>query len=405
MGKCEAVEKSLSTTVESGEAKMEKRVDLKTGNQVSLLGFGCMRFPTKSQNATDIDYEKVSTMVDYALSHGVNYYDTAAPYHGGESERVIGSILSRYPRSSYFLADKMPIWMVNSQTEMETFFAEQLKKCQTEYFDYYLIHNITESKWQKIETLKCFEFLAQKKKEGKIRSLGFSFHDGPAVLKKVATAHPWDFAQIQLNYLDWQLQEAGKQYDILVENHLPVIVMEPLRGGSLVSLCKESIEILQKARPDLSIGSWALRFAASLPEVLTVLSGMTYLEHLDDNIKTMTAFEPLSIDDKETIETALTAYRKAAPVPCTACQYCMPCPVGVDIPKNFGIYNQYLTNGKVAALLLLQYKALSEGARAADCIACGKCRKNCPQHIDIPQLMQEITTAVEQAKPQAPVWL
>lgn len=377
----------------------------KNNNQVSLLGFGCMRFPLKSENGADIDQEKVFDMVDYAMEHGVNYYDTAAPYHGGESENAIGRALSRYPRSSYFLADKMSIWMVGSQADMEMFFAEQLRKCQTKYFDYYLVHAITESKWDKIEDLKCFEFLAQKKREGKIRNLGFSFHDSPAVLEKVIAAHNWDFAQIQLNYLDWELQDAQKQYDILVKNNLPVVVMEPLRGGALVSLCKESIDIFRKADSNASIASWALRYAASLSSVLTVLSGMTAMEHLKDNVKTMTDFKPLTEDEYGIIERALAAYRESAPVPCTACKYCMPCPVGVDIPKNFGIYNHYLTNGKNAAGLIMQYNTMPKEIRAENCISCGKCKSSCPQHIDIPRLMGEIKAIAKEAESQPPPWL
>lgn len=371
--------------------------------QPFLLGFGCMRFPLKSGNYADIDEEKVFDMIDYAMKHGVNYYDTAAPYHQGESENTLGRALSRYPRSSYFLADKMSIWMLNSQAEMETFFAEQLRKCRTEYFDYYLVHSITEANFGKIEDLKCFEFLAQKKKAGKIRNLGFSFHDSPAVLEKVLAAHNWDFAQIQLNYLDWELQDARKQYDILVKNNLPVIVMEPLRGGKLVSLCKESIDIFKKADENAGMASWALRYAASLSGILTVLSGMSAMEQVKENVKTMKDFKPLTREEYGVIEKALAAYREAAPVPCSDCKYCMPCPFRVDIPRNFDIYNSYLNDGKNTARLMMHYNGLPKAAGAENCTSCGKCKSSCPQHIDIPKLMAKIKAIVEEVKsPAAP---
>ena len=378
------------------------RVDKKNNNKVSLLGFGCMRLPTKG-SYTDIDEEKVFEMVDYAMQHGVNYYDTATPYHGGESERVLGKALAKYPRESYYIADKLSTWMVNSEAEMEQFFNTQLQKCRTGYFDYYLLHALTASKLQKIRELKCYEFLFKKKQEGKIRNLGFSFHDGPEALQQIVAEHDWDFAQIQLNYLDWTLQDAKTQYEILARKNIPVIIMEPLRGGALVTLCDEAVKILKRAEPDASTASWALRFAASQPAVLTVLSGMSEMAHLVDNVKTMTPFTPLTKTEYDTLDLALAAYRKSSPVPCTACKYCMPCPAGVDIPTNIGIYNDYLLHGKRTGQLFMNYKSLEADARAENCVDCGKCEKACPQHIGIPKIMQEITAIVE--KTTTPSWL
>ena len=233
-----------------------------TGDQISLLGLGCMRLP-KVEGSEKIDRAKAQEIVDYAYAHGVNYFDTAYRYHEGDSELFIGEALQKYPRESYHLATKMPMWMVNKPEDVAAIFEDQLKRCRTEYFDFYLCHALNASTFERMKQFGAFEYLQKQKEAGRIRHLGFSFHDSPEVLRKIVAYGPWEFTQIQLNYLDWELQDAKGQYEVLTEAGLPVIVMEPVRGGALATLCPESDEIFRKARPDKSIASWAIRFAAA----------------------------------------------------------------------------------------------------------------------------------------------
>lgn len=384
---------------------MEKRSDQKTGQKVSLLGFGCMRLPRLYPDKQDIDYEAAQQMIDYAYENGVNYFDTAYPYHEGMSENFIGHALKKYPRESFFLTDKMPGWLIHSAADGERIFEEQLKKCQVDYFDYYLCHSIvTLENFEKVyEGSRLLEYLQKQKENGRIRHLGFSFHGLPDQLELLADRHKWDFAQLQLNYYDWDVQDAKRQYRILEERGIPCIVMEPVRGGSLNSLCSESVRILKQAEPDQSIASWAIRFAASQPNVLTVLSGMSTMEQVQDNVKTMTGFQPLRAGDYETLKSAVEAYLRTGTIPCTGCRYCMDCPAGVDIPKVFSIYNACASAGhlpvsfgdqsmrdKNARIFLAAYEDLSEENRAHHCVDCKKCMQHCPQKIHIPERMSEI---------------
>ena len=316
---------------------MEMRQYRDTGVEVSLLGMGCMRLPKLDPEKPDIDYVKAQEIIDYAYSHGVNYFDTAYVYHGGQSESFIGQALKKYPRESYFLATKMPIWCVKKQEDVERIFNEQLQKCQVDYFDFYLFHAQDAGNFKKCQEFGVYEFLSRMKAEGKIRRLGFSFHDTPEVLRHICDTYDWDFAQIQLNYLDWEMQDARTQYQILADRGIPVVVMEPVRGGALASPCDAANILFREERPDKSVASWAIRFVASLPGVLTVLSGMSDMEQVRDNVDTMTNFEPLTERDREIIDAALEAYRKKDTVPCTGCRYCMDCPFGVDIPKMFAL--------------------------------------------------------------------
>ena len=356
---------------------------------VPMLGFGMMRLPRVTPGKPEIDYKKTQEMFDLAMKNGCNYFDTAYFYHSGLSEKCAGDLLSKYPRSSYLLASKMPVGHLRREADLERIFNEQLKKCKTSYFDFYMLHALNARNWKKAVRLKVYEFLVQKKKEGKIRNLGFSFHDTPEVLKEIASAHPWDFAQIQLNSLDWELYRSKEQYEILTEKKIPVIVMEPLRGGALASLNAAAVKILKNADPSVSSAAWAFRYAGSLPNVLVTLSGMTQLEHLQDNLKTFSRFRPLSAQDRKTLNTALLAYRKSLAVPCTDCRYCMPCPVGVEIPRIFGLYNQLKLNNNKSAFNRA-YNAIDEDSRASGCVACGKCLKACPQKINIPEELKKI---------------
>lgn len=373
---------------------MEMRQYRDTGVEVSLLGMGCMRLPKLDPEKPDIDYVKAQEIIDYAYSHGVNYFDTAYVYHGGQSESFIGQALKKYPRESYFLATKMPIWCVKKQEDVERIFNEQLQKCQVDYFDFYLFHAQDAGNFKKCQEFGVYEFLSRMKAEGKIRRLGFSFHDTPEVLRHICDTYDWDFAQIQLNYLDWEMQDARTQYQILADRGIPVVVMEPVRGGALASPCDAANILFREERPDKSVASWAIRFVASLPGVLTVLSGMSDMEQVRDNVDTMTNFEPLTERDREIIDAALEAYRKKDTVPCTGCRYCMDCPFGVDIPKMFALYNHFVLD-KDEEDYLEAYRAQPEETLADKCRACGACLSKCPQHIKIPEKMAAIRETVD----------
>jgi predicted aldo/keto reductase-like oxidoreductase len=376
---------------------MEKRLVKKSGEAISLLGFGLMRLPLKP-GTQEIDKALALEMVDYAKNRGVNYFDTAYVYHEGNSELFAGEALSRHDRSSYKLATKMPLMRLKKEDEVEQIFEEQLKKCRVDYFDYYLLHNINRAHLKVVEDFGVYEKLKEKQRQGKIRCLGFSFHDAPAILSAVAGNYDWDFAQIQLNYLDWDQQDAKQQYTILESKGIPVMVMEPVRGGSLVDLGGEAEAIFKAADPKASIPSWAIRFAASLPGVQVVLSGMSTMEQVKDNVATMEHFKPLTDADREVITKAVLAYRTAGAVPCTGCRYCMDCPQGVDIPRNLGTYNNYLFKKErnmpgYNFSFSMEYNVMGDEKQADNCVACKQCEEKCPQHIEISRQMELIQEA------------
>ncbi len=357
---------------------------------VPLLGFGCMRLPLLAPDKPEIDRVTAKKMIDLAMKAGCNYFDTAYMYHDGQSERCLGELLQAYSRDSYYLTDKMPVWFAKDPAGIERIFNEQLKRCRTSYFDFYMLHSLDVVNWDLAQKRNAYEFLSRMKKEGKIRKLGFSFHDTPELLQKIVNAHEWDFAQIQLNYLDWELYRSREQYEILTKAGIPVIVMEPLRGGALATLSPDASAILKKADPQSSNAAWALRYVASLPNVLCVLSGMTLPEHVEDNLRTFSPLRPLTDAERKTLDQALVAYRKHLAVPCTACRYCMPCPADVEIPKIFGLYNQYKISGN-KWLFSNNYKAIPEDSRASACVDCGRCVKHCPQKINIPLELRKIS--------------
>ena len=362
-----------------------------TNLTVPLLGFGCMRLPPVRAGSPEIDHAVARKMIAQAMKAGCNYFDTAYMYHRGLSEKCLGELLQEYPRDSYYLTDKLPVWFAKDEAGLEHIFQEQLKRCRTTYFDFYMLHSLNRENWKRAVELKAYDFLLKKKAEGKIRKLGFSFHDTPELLKEIVKSGKWDFVQLQLNYLDWELYRSREQYEIATEAGIPVIVMEPLRGGALAQLSPEASAILHKAEPDLSTASWAFRYLAALPNVLCILSGMTKPEHLADNLRTFSPVRPLTAGEKETLEKALTVYRKQLAIPCTACKYCMPCPAGVEIPKIFGLYNQYKISGN-RWLFTNNYRAIPKDSRADSCIECGECMKHCPQHLRIPELMKKIAS-------------
>jgi len=355
----------------------------------SILGFGCMRLPLLYEGKSDIDYAKASRMIDEAIANGVNYFDTAYPYHEGKSEIFIGEVLKKYPRSSFYLADKLPIWEIHKEEDVERIFEEQLQKCQVEYFDFYLAHALNKQRCEALSELRIYEILMKKKKEGKIKNLGFSFHDTPDVCKLILDTFEWDFAQIQLNYLDWELQNSKDLYGYIAEKGIPCIIMEPVRGGTLATLSDEAVEILHQADAEASTASWAIRYAASFPNVMTVLSGMSTLDQVKDNLKTTTDFRELTKEERQVLEKALEAFKTASIIPCTGCRYCMDCPSGVDIPGIFTVYNKYLLS-KHKEQFKAEYQELGEASAAHNCVECGICMEQCPQGIGIPNYMKEI---------------
>ena len=375
---------------------MEKRFFASIGREISLLGFGLMRLPMIRPERLDVDYPTAEKMIARAIEGGINYFDTGWFYLEGKSEIFAGDALSKYPRESYCLATKIPSWMVNSPQEAESLFAEQLKRCKTDYFDFYLCHNLGDDHYDLARKYRIIEFLNRRKSEGVIRRLGFSLHDGMERLRLLLDEHEWDFAQIQLNYIDWESQDAKSHYELLAERGLPVIVMEPVRGGALAHLPALAADILKKADEKASQASWAIRYAASIPGVMTVLSGMSTLTQLEDNLNTMTSFRPLSDAELSVIEQAGAAYRASGVVPCSGCRYCMDCPSGVDIPRVFAAYNHARSipaenQWYVEFIFKNSYLSLSDQQRAHKCTACGRCIELCPQKIDIPTHMKEIS--------------
>ena len=369
---------------------MEKRCFDRIGKSVSLLGFGLMRLPQIDESTQNIDYKTASSMIDMAMEAGVNYFDTAWMYHDGMSELFAGEVFSKYPRESYFLASKMPTGtLVKSKNDVDVIFNEQLKKCSVEYFDFYLLHRLTAHNFEHSKALEIYKYLSEKKEKGYIKHLGFSLHANKAVLEKIVSEYDWDFGQIQLNYIDWDSCDAKSLYGILSSKNLPIIVMEPVRGGALATLSKEAVAIFKNANARASIASWAIRFAASLPNVMTVLSGMSTLEQVKDNIATLDKFVPLSENEQRIIQRVKMIYNSSGAIPCTACRYCMECPAGVNIPRVINIYNHYCTN-KNRIDFANSYITLFDNQRAHKCVFCGNCIKQCPQDINIPEQLKKV---------------
>lgn len=364
------------------------------GAEISLLGMGCMRFPTL-QNG-EIDEKRSQEIIDYAYENGINYFDTAYMYHDGKSEEFIGRALKKYPRESYKLISKMPGWFVKEQGDVEKIFNTQLKRCGVDYFDFYLLHSIREENFDSYYVkYNIFDFVNEMKKQGKVRHIGFSFHDTPEFLERVIDMYPFEFAQIQLNYLDWDLQNAKKQYEIIKSRGIQCIVMEPVRGGALADLCPKANELLKSVCPDKSIASWAVRFAAEKENVLTVLSGMSSMEQIVDNVKTVSELKPFSETETKALSEALELYRNKDRIPCTGCRYCMDCPSGVDIPAVFAAYNEYVSGGSKEEFL--HEAELLGSAGSQSCVECGACMRHCPQGIKIPENMRRIDKVIEKA--------
>lgn len=409
--------------------KMTYRTNTSTGDKVSLLGYGCMRWPaTNGEKNGPLDQEMINELIDYALAHGVNYFDTAPTYCGGKSEEATGIALSRHPRNSYYIATKLSnfneaYW---SREESLKMYHNSFKHLKVDYIDYLLLHGVgmggMESLNKRYIDNGILDYLLAERKAGRIRNLGFSYHGDVEVFDYLLAnndKYHWDFVQIQLNYVDWRHAKeinsrntnAEYLYNELEKHGIQAVIMEPLLGGRLASNTQPLMARLKERRPNASIASWAFRFAGTPQGILTVLSGMTYMEHLQDNIRTFSPHEPCNEEELAVLESVATDMLRYSSVPCTACAYCMPCPYGVDIPGVFTHYNKCINEGNVPlgsqdenykqarrAFLIGYDRSVPRLQQASHCIGCGECLKECPQNIDIPAQMMRIDNFVEDLK-------
>jgi predicted aldo/keto reductase-like oxidoreductase len=367
-------------------------------DKMPKLGFGLMRLPEKDGK---IDHDEVCRMVDSYMDAGLTYFDTAYVYHGGRSEvEAREAIVKRYPRDSFTLATKLPAWELKKPEDRDRIFNEQLERAGVDFFDFYLLHSIEDGNIDTYENLDCFNWGLKKKEEGKIKHFGFSFHGSPELLVKVLDAHPYmEFVQIQLNYADWTnpVVRSGKLYEILHDRNIPMIIMEPVKGGNLASLKPELEDKLKAVRPDKSIASWAFRFVASLPGVMTILSGMTHEDQMQDNIGTFTNFEPLSEQERVVLDEVTAIMLDIPQIGCTACRYCCDgCPMHISIPDVFRTINTMTLYDEDFRPRSFYNGLVSSGSgRAADCIGCGQCESVCPQHLPIISLLKEASAKLD----------
>lgn len=359
--------------------------------RLSSLGFGMMRLPGGCDNP-QIDEAQTAEMIDYAIRNGVNYFDTAWGYHQGNSERVAGKLLSQYPRESYYLASKFPGYDVSNFGHVEEIFEEQLKKCRTEYFDFYLLHNIYEKNidaYLDDATYHTVSYLLEQKAKGRIRHLGFSAHGEYEVMERFLAAYgdKMEFCQIQLNYLDWHFQKADKKVELLNRHNIPIWVMEPLRGGRLASLPEDAASKLKSLRPEETVPGWAFRFLQSIPGVTMVLSGMSDLPQMKENIATFSEDKPLNKEELDALVGIADDMVQGGILPCTACRYCTSyCPQGLDIPRLLALYNEHTFTGG-GFLAPMAVEALPENKRPGACVGCRSCEAVCPQQIKISEAM------------------
>lgn len=425
-GPKQAAEQKLQAQGEIPTDKMTFRVNPKTNEKVSLLGYGCMRWPTlpaPEKGGNVIDQDAVNELIDYAMAHGVNYYDTSPVYVQGWSEKSTGIALKRHPRDKFFVATKLSNFSNYTRENSIMMYEESFKNLQVDYIDYYLLHSIGNGG---IETFRAryidngmIDFLIKEREAGRIRNLGFSFHGTVDVFDEVLAMHDkvhWDFVQIQLNYVDWR--HASKKnvnaeylYAELEKRHIPAIVMEPLLGGRLSKVPEHVVARLKQRQPEVSVASWAFRFAGSFPGVLTVLSGMTYMEHLQDNLRTYSPLVLLTDDEREFLEQTADLMMQYPTIPCNDCKYCMPCPYGIDIPAILLHYNKCVNEGNLTtsshnknyeearrAFLIGYDRSVPRLRQASHCIGCGQCVPHCPQSIEIPDELHRIDQYVEKLK-------
>lgn len=389
--------------------EMSYRSNSSTKDKVSLLGYGMMRLPMKEVNAEtheqQIDQDEVNRLVDYAIEHGVNYYDTSPVYCMGKSEEATGIALKKYDRSKFFIATKLS----NFDPSLQSFegatklYHDSMEKLGVTYLDYYLLHAVGGSMVdfnRRFVDNGMMEFLMKERAEGRIRNLGFSFHGRKEVFDEMMLLHEtyhWDFVQIQMNYFDWvQSELTSYMYGELEKRNISVVIMEPLLGGRLSKVPESVVQQMKKREPDRSAASWAFRFCGTYPMVMTALSGMTYMEHLEDNLLSFCPLKPITEEEKSFLSEMVDEMMRNPDIPCTGCQYCMPCPYGINIPGVFGYYNRH--KGDKEYFVKGYDKEVEKERQADHCINCGTCLKMCPQHINIPEQMLKVNDFVEQLK-------
>ena len=367
---------------------------------VSMLGFGAMRLPTDANGNIDDALNK--KMVKTALDAGINYFDTAYMYMNGKSERAMGDALKPYDRDSFNLTTKMPVMMLDREEDVERIFNEQLERCRTDHFDFYLVHCLNKHNWENTKKYNVIPFLEQKKKEGKIKYLGFSHHDTPELLQEIIDYYDkWEFVQLQINKIDWKSCRGEEQYNIARIAKLPIIVMEPLRGGVLCDLPQKAKELLKKECPNDTQASFGLRWVASKPLVFTILSGMSNFQQLKENVDTFVNYKKMTEKELEIAKKIAGIIQSQGAIACTACKYCMEvCPRGINIPAIFGLYNVYKGSKQKNRnfMFVYNYNALDESTKADKCIDCNLCSKNCPQNLEIPKLLKKVIKEYEIAQ-------
>ncbi len=432
---CKNAEKKIVATPESEGGEMTYRINPKTGEKVSILGYGCMRWPTKpaengNEGEEELDQEMINRLVDIALENGVNYFDTSPAYCQGKSEGATGIALSRHPRESYYIATKLSNFAPQTQSREASIamYNNSLKELQTDYIDYMLLHAVggggLDNLNQRYIDNGILDFLLEEREKGRIKNLGFSYHGDIEVFDYLLSKHDeykWDFVQIQLNYMDWKRSKdeeplsvnAHYLYDELEKRGIPAVIMEPLLGGRLAKVPDNIAHRLKQQNPEESVASWAFRFAGTHPGVLTVLSGMTYMEHLEDNLHTYSPLDPLSEEELAFLQETADIMKQYPTVPCNDCKYCMPCPYGIDIPANLLHYNKCVNEDNIPTTrqsrqyaqarkaFLVEYdRSVPKLRQASHCIGCGQCAPHCPQDIDIPGELHRIDEYVEKLKQQ-----
>ena len=368
----------------------------------SKLGFGLMRLPEKDR---EIDIPQLCNMVDAYMESGMNYFDTAYMYCEGRSESAIKkALVERYPRESFYLTDKLPQWMMSGINDRDRILNDQLERTGAGYFDLYLLHSVEDgSNYEGYVKYDCFNWAMQKKAEGKIKHFGFSYHGSPELLNEILTKHPEvEIVQVQLNYADWNnpVVRSGGLYEVLRKHNKPILIMEPVKGGMLASAAPEIEQLMKEVCPEASVASWALRFVASLPGVVTVLSGMSTEAQMKDNLKTFTGFHPLTEREQDVIKQAQAALAKNPTIQCTSCRYCCDgCPQGISIPDVFRAVNTLRLYGEDERPYMFYRGLTKKSGKAGDCIGCGQCESVCPQHLPIIKLLQEASERLDRPMP------